>query len=103
VCRGIHAQSSGTAFETFSLERLFPVGDARRITQMLKKRYFQFYPLSITPVTEKSCLGRQGVNLAHCSSLQAVVGASISGLVGEKVVGKAGASELLMHHVGEEQ
>src|SRR5215510_7039031 len=53
VCRGIHAQSvSGTAFETFSLEPCSLSGireESRR--------------LSITPVTEKSCLGRQDVNL----------------------------------------
>ena len=100
VCRGIHAQSvSGTALETFSLEPCSLSGICARAGGRA-----EFYPLSITPVTEKSCLGRQGVNVDVALQLAtAVVGTSVSGLVGEEVVGKAGAGELLMHQAGEEQ
>src|SRR5215475_840742 len=54
--------------------------------------------LSISAVLLRLIFGRTEA-AGYCWSL----GASVSGLVGEEVVGKAGASELLMHQVGEEQ
>src|SRR5262245_5340146 len=71
----------------------------RRITQMLKKRSFQFYPFSITLVAEKSCLGRQGINLDVALQLAtAVVGTSVSGR--RRGSGRQGGCQRTFHASG---